>query len=143
MNTSPIIISQIGNGPTTALDLRLIPDDTRLRILHAANILAGAIGDGRVVVAEDSDAFAEAAIDELGAAVSALDDLFTPKVPATAEYGSGLQQRYPVIRNGEEVFVLLEHMTDLELRATEARIRFQAAADARHADELEASRSGS
>lgn len=49
-----------------------------------------------------------------------------------------LQRRYPAVRNGEEVYVLREHMTLRERRQMSARLRSEAKAKSQHADALDA-----
>ncbi len=47
-----------------------------------------------------------------------------------------LQDRYPVMRDGEEVYVLREHLTLEERREISAKLRAEAEADFYHAEVL-------
>ncbi len=67
-------------------------------------------------------------------ASSAVDD---PSVQG-ALFDGQLQRRYPAQRNGDEEYVLREHMTVEERRANSARLRAEAASKNRHADALDA-----
>jgi hypothetical protein len=49
-----------------------------------------------------------------------------------------LQARYPVKRDGEEVYILRSHMMEMDYRQNEARLRAEAKTKSLHADALQA-----
>lgn len=131
-----ILTSQSGTGPVMALDITTVPEAVKLRIIHAAIYASIFIGNGEVDAGENKDA--EGALDELSAAVNALDQLHQPAVPGADLFTGRLQDAYPVIREGREMLVPREDMTLVEVEATLSRLRMEAAADLRHVDTLAA-----
>lgn len=59
-----------------------------------------------------------------------------------ALFDGQLQRRYPAERNGEEVYVLRDHLSLDERRRNIFRLRAEASSKARHADALEAETEG-
>ena len=132
---------QIGEGPVMALDIATIPDELKHRLIRVALHVNDLIGSGCIDAADDNKDASDA-VDSLTEAAGEVVKLYAPVIPGTAPYtAEPLQAEYPVIRDGQVITIPLDEMSDIEIEATEWRLRCAADAAQRHATALAATAS--